>query len=113
MTTPVQHPPIEEETERRNRERKLDDTLEDSFPASDPLSSDPNPDDHGADEHDGRWRTGPRSRGSETRPADPVSLGKCQDATVGPRRSHQRDARARRLLRSSCLGKLHGNNARL
>ena len=66
MTTPVPHPPIEEETERRNRERKLDDTLEDSFPASDPLSSDPNPDDHGVDEHEpaveDRERNSPATR---------------------------------------------------
>jgi hypothetical protein len=49
MTQPTPHRSIEEEDEeRRNRERKLDDTLEDSFPASDPLSTDPNPDDHGA-----------------------------------------------------------------
>jgi hypothetical protein len=52
MTQPTQHRPIEEDEERRNRERKLDDTLEDSFPASDPLSSDPNPDDHGARDHE-------------------------------------------------------------
>jgi len=33
------------EEERRNREAALDETLAESFPASDPLSSDPNPDD--------------------------------------------------------------------
>jgi hypothetical protein len=38
---------LEREEERRNRERALDETLEDSFPASDPLSSDPNPAGHG------------------------------------------------------------------
>jgi hypothetical protein len=37
----------ETEEERRNREHALDETLEDSFPASDPLSTDPNPDTHG------------------------------------------------------------------
>jgi len=38
--------------EQRNREKKLDDTLEDSFPASDPPSTTPNPDNHGADDHE-------------------------------------------------------------
>ena len=52
MTQPTPNRSIEEDEERRNRERKLDDTLEDSFPASDPLSTDPNPDDHGADDHE-------------------------------------------------------------
>ena len=52
MTQPAQHRSIEEDEERRNRERKLDDTLEDSFPASDPLSTDPNPDGHGEDDHE-------------------------------------------------------------
>jgi len=32
------------EEERRHREASLDETLEASFPASDPLSTDPNPD---------------------------------------------------------------------
>jgi hypothetical protein len=36
------------EEEREIREAALDETLESSFPASDPLSSDPNPDDHAA-----------------------------------------------------------------
>ena len=36
------------EEERRIREAALDETIEDSFPASDPASSDPNPDDHSA-----------------------------------------------------------------
>ena len=40
-----QHRP---EEERRIREAALDQTLEASFPASDPSSSNPNPDDHGA-----------------------------------------------------------------
>jgi hypothetical protein len=40
-----QHTP---EEERRIREAALDQTLEASFPASDPSSSNPNPDDHGA-----------------------------------------------------------------
>jgi hypothetical protein len=33
------------EEERRNREAALDNTIEASFPASDPPSTDPNPDD--------------------------------------------------------------------
>jgi hypothetical protein len=40
-----QHTP---EEERDIREAALDETLEGSFPASDPLSTDPNPDDHAA-----------------------------------------------------------------
>jgi hypothetical protein len=36
------------EEERKIREAALDDTLGDTFPASDPLSSDPNPDDDDA-----------------------------------------------------------------
>src|SRR5688572_25935853 len=36
------------EEERKIREAALDQTIENSFPASDPLSSDPNPDDHTA-----------------------------------------------------------------
>lgn len=39
------HTPDEE---RKIREAALDETIEGSFPASDPLSSDPNPDDHDA-----------------------------------------------------------------
>src|SRR5438128_11098553 len=42
---PHQHTP---EEEREIREAALDETLADSFPASDPLSSDPNPDDDDA-----------------------------------------------------------------
>ena len=34
--------------ERRHREAALDETIEASFPASDPPSSDPNPDDENA-----------------------------------------------------------------
>ena len=45
---------LEREEERRNRERALDETLEDSFPASDPLSTDPNPDAHGEDDRESR-----------------------------------------------------------
>lgn len=37
-----------EAEERRIREAALDETIAESFPASDPPSSDPNPDDHGA-----------------------------------------------------------------
>lgn len=40
-----QHTP---EEERTIREAALDETIEASFPASDPPSSDPNPDDHAA-----------------------------------------------------------------
>jgi hypothetical protein len=36
------------ERERQIREGALDDTIEQSFPASDPPSTDPNPDDHDA-----------------------------------------------------------------
>jgi hypothetical protein len=36
------------EEERQIREAALDETIADSFPASDPASSDPNPDDHAA-----------------------------------------------------------------
>lgn len=40
-----QHTPTEE---RKIREAALDQTIEGSFPASDPASSNPNPDDHTA-----------------------------------------------------------------
>ena len=40
------------EEERKIREAALDETLEASFPASDPPSSDPNPDDHEAVRND-------------------------------------------------------------
>ena len=40
------------EEERTIREAALDETLEGSFPASDPLSSNPNPDDHTAVDRD-------------------------------------------------------------
>ena len=43
--TEHQHTPDEE---RRIREAALDQTIEGSFPASDPPSSNPNPDDHSA-----------------------------------------------------------------
>lgn len=36
------------EEERKIREAALDETIEDSFPASDPPSTSPNPDDHDA-----------------------------------------------------------------
>jgi hypothetical protein len=45
--TPGLHDHTPEE-ERKIREAALDETIENSFPASDPLSSDPNPDDHSA-----------------------------------------------------------------
>ena len=41
------------EEERRIREAALDETVEDSFPASDPPSSMPNPDQHDAVQRDG------------------------------------------------------------
>jgi hypothetical protein len=44
-----QHTP---EEERKIREAALDQTLGESFPASDPPSSNPNPDDHEAVEQD-------------------------------------------------------------
>jgi hypothetical protein len=44
-----QHTP---EEERKIREAALDETLEGSFPASDPPSSNPNPDDHDAVERE-------------------------------------------------------------
>jgi hypothetical protein len=50
-----QHTPAEE---RKIREAALDQTLEGSFPASDPSSSNPNPDDHDAVEPGAR-RDGP------------------------------------------------------
>jgi hypothetical protein len=46
----VNHPPNTDShsntSERDRREAGLDDTIEQSFPASDPPSSDPNPDTH-------------------------------------------------------------------
>ena len=42
------------EEERQIREAALDETIEDSFPASDPPSTDPNPDNHDALPHEGR-----------------------------------------------------------
>jgi hypothetical protein len=48
-----QHTP---EEERRIREAALDQTVEGSFPASDPPSSNPNPDDHEAFERAKRRR---------------------------------------------------------
>jgi len=48
----VRHPPNTDPqsnaAERERREAALDETIEQSFPASDPLSSDPNPDTHDA-----------------------------------------------------------------
>jgi hypothetical protein len=51
---PHEHTP---EEEREIREAALDETLEGSFPASDPLSSDPNPDDDEALERTHRDET--------------------------------------------------------
>lgn len=42
------------EEERENREAALDETIADSFPASDPPSTDPNPDNHDAGGREGR-----------------------------------------------------------
>jgi hypothetical protein len=54
-----QHTP---EEERRIRDAALDQTIAESFPASDPPSSDPNPDDHSAIQpdasHEGRGEPG-------------------------------------------------------
>ena len=47
MTAKTEHHHTPED-ERRIREAALDETIADSFPASDPPSSDPNPDDHSA-----------------------------------------------------------------
>jgi hypothetical protein len=48
----VNHPPNADShsnaAERERREAGLDETIEQSFPASDPPSSDPNPDTHDA-----------------------------------------------------------------
>ena len=48
----MRHPPNTDPqsnvAERERREAALDETIEQSFPASDPLSSDPNPDTHDA-----------------------------------------------------------------
>jgi hypothetical protein len=49
--------------EQRIREAALDDTIEETFPASDPLSSDPNPDDDTALTRD---RTGARRDTAKT-----------------------------------------------
>lgn len=56
-----QHTP---EAERRIREAALDNTIEASFPASDPPSSNPNPDDHSAIERK-------RPADADPEPADP------------------------------------------
>jgi len=48
MTREASHQPHTREEERRNREAALDETIEASFPASDPPSTDPNSDDHDA-----------------------------------------------------------------
>jgi hypothetical protein len=53
------------EEERTIREAALDETIEGSFPASDPLSSDPNPDDHTANRRDKPRTNGQNSRGPE------------------------------------------------
>lgn len=52
MNRVMNHPPNTEPdsngAERERREAALDETIEQSFPASDPPSSDPNPDAHDA-----------------------------------------------------------------
>ena len=53
--TDHQHTP---EEERRIREAALDETIAESFPASDPPSTDPNPDNHAALDPDGMEETG-------------------------------------------------------
>ena len=62
-TTEHQHSP---EEERKIREAALDETIADSFPASDPASSDPNPDDDSVLEH-------VRPTVDDARPADAVA----------------------------------------
>lgn len=52
------------EEERKIREAALDETIEDSFPASDPPSTDPNPDNHEALKR----QRGGTPRDSATRP---------------------------------------------
>ena len=54
-----QHTP---EEERKIREAALDETLEGSFPASDPSSSNPNPDDDDAAKRDARRNAGKKAR---------------------------------------------------
>ena len=49
------------EEERDIREAALDETIEGSFPASDPPSSDPNPDDHTARRRDRPAANGQKS----------------------------------------------------
>ncbi|HET6462775.1 MAG TPA: hypothetical protein VFH33_03160 [Candidatus Krumholzibacteria bacterium] len=63
MQTDHQHSP---EDERASREAALDETIEATFPASDPLSTIPNPDDRTALE---RKHSGPEPEGQE--PTDP------------------------------------------
>ena len=46
--SPRTHAPQSSEEERCNREAALDETIEASFPASDPPSTDPNPNDEEA-----------------------------------------------------------------
>ena len=48
MTAPTQHHQHTPDEERRIRDAALDETIEASFPASDPPSTDPNPEDEGA-----------------------------------------------------------------
>lgn len=76
--TPHDHTPAEE---RAIRDAALDETIEGSFPASDPPSSTPNPDDHAAlERHDTSTRTPggdaartPASAGAASSPAAVVT----------------------------------------
>jgi hypothetical protein len=50
------HNPPRPERERLRREAALDDTIEQSFPASDPPSTDPNPDSDAAQDSEANQR---------------------------------------------------------
>jgi hypothetical protein len=65
MTADSKHDHTPEE-ERAIREAALDETIEDSFPASDPPSTNPNPDDHDAARR-ARQPNSSRARSSRTR----------------------------------------------
>jgi hypothetical protein len=66
MTAPKKHDHTAEE-ERAIREAALDETIEDSFPASDPPSTTPNPDDHDAGRRSPRSPKPSRAGSSRTR----------------------------------------------
>jgi hypothetical protein len=66
MTPDKKHDHTPEE-ERQIREAALDETIEDSFPASDPPSTTPNPDDHDALRRASRPPNATRGGSSRTR----------------------------------------------